>query len=76
MTDAERLTRHIFPKFDDISTFTVRVFNQLRTVRRVGAIEVRGFSPGTLIFTDCNNPMQNVLCDESRIQAWRKNCED
>lgn len=73
MTDEERIDRHIFPKYDDVHTFTVRVFNQLRTVRRIGNCEGLSLNPGTLIFTDCTHPMQNVICPESEITAWRMN---
>jgi hypothetical protein len=71
MDDKERKARHIFPKFDDINTYTVRVFDQLRKVRRIGNNDIRALNPGTLIFTDCTHPMQNVICPEEKITAWR-----
>ena len=27
--------------------------------------------PYTLIYTDCTHPMQNILCSERYIKAWR-----
>jgi hypothetical protein len=75
MTDEERIARHMFPKYDDIHTFTVRVGNQIRQVRRVGNYGRTSVSPGILIFTDCTRPMQNIICDESKIIAWRMNEE-
>ena len=71
MNDEERKARHMFPKYDDIHTFTVRVFNQLRKVKRVGNNSGLNLNPGTLIFTDCTHPMQNVICTEGEITAWR-----
>ena len=73
MTDDERRARHMLPKYDDINTFTVLVLNQLRQVRRVGNNDMIGISAGTLIFTDCTHPMQNVICPESEITGWRMN---
>lgn len=70
MNDEERKARHIFPKYDDINTYTVRVFNQLRRVRRIGNNDMCSLNPGTLIFTDCTNPLQNVICPEEKITAW------
>jgi len=71
MDDKERKARHIFPKFDDINTYTVRVFGQLRKVKRIGNYDISGLNPGTLIFTDCTHPMQNIICPEEKITAWR-----
>ena len=71
MNDKERKALHIFPKFDDINTYTVRVFNNLRKVKRVGNYSGTNLNPGTLIFTDCTHPMQNVICPEDKITAWR-----
>ena len=71
MNDEERKTKHIFPKYDDMNTYIVRVFNQLRKVRRVGNNCASTLSPGTLIFTDCTHPLQNVICPEKEITAWR-----
>ena len=71
MNDEERKARHIFPKYDDINTFTVRVFNQLRKVRRIGNYDSTILNPGTLIFIDCTHPLQNIICPENEIKAWR-----
>lgn len=62
------------PKYDDIRSFEVFVFGYKRRVRRIGN-RSRFFAPGTLIFTDCTHPLQNVLCDEQQISAWRHHQE-
>jgi hypothetical protein len=59
------------PKYNDVDLFDVVVFNQVRTVKRIGNFESNLFAPGVLIFTDCNIPIQNVLVDESKITAWK-----
>lgn len=60
------------PKHDDRQPFEVWLGGQnVRTVRRVGNEPETIFAPGTLIFTDCTNPMQNAVCPEASIQGWR-----
>lgn len=73
MTDQEIIANNALPKYDYFNTFTVRVLNQLRQVRRVGNNEMTSLTPGTLIFTDCTHPMQNVICPEAEITAWYMN---
>lgn len=58
------------PKFDDINVYQVWVNGYVRLVRRVGNRSMF-LSPGTLAFVDCNHPLQNVICDEKQVQAWR-----
>lgn len=58
------------PRFDDLREFEVWINGNIRAVRRVG----NGsdfFTPGTLIYTDCSSPYQNVICEESQVNAWR-----
>lgn len=59
------------PRFDDMHDFEVWVDGAVRTVRRIGNRSLSGLTPGTLAFTDCRNPMQNVICHEPLVQAWR-----
>ncbi len=58
------------PKYNDINEFEVWVDGNVRSVRRVGNWSL-SITPGTLVFTDCTQPMQNVLCHEPLIQGWR-----
>jgi hypothetical protein len=59
------------PWFDDRHSFQVWLDNgEVRNVRRAGN-DGFIFSPGTLYFTDCVHPLQNMLCHEDRIRAWR-----
>ncbi len=60
-----------FPFFDDTREFQVWLGNSVRSVRRIGNGNSSNFSPGTVVFTDCDHPSQNVLCDVSRIKGWR-----
>ena len=59
------------PPSDRNREFLAWVDSGVRTVRRVGDSEHSVFAPGTTIFTDCTHPLQNKICDESRIQGWR-----
>lgn len=59
------------PRFDDMREFNVwLVDGSVRTVRRIGN-RSHFLTPGSLAFTDCTHPMQNVLCDESNVVGWR-----
>ena len=58
------------PRYDDIHTFQVWIYDGVRTVRRVGN-ESMSLTPGTLVYTDCTHPMQNVICHELDVKAWR-----
>lgn len=59
------------PKYDDLREFEVWLSNgSVRTVRRIGNRSTL-YSPGTLVFTDCTHPQQNVLCDEENVIGWR-----
>jgi hypothetical protein len=58
-------------QFDDIHDFELWMDDgSIRLARRVGN-RSDSLTPGTMAFTDCRHPLQNVICDESRIQAWR-----
>jgi hypothetical protein len=62
-----------FPRWelDDMREFQVWMADgSLRTVRRIGN-RSHFLTPGTLAFTDCTHPLQNLWCDESRIVGWR-----
>ena len=60
-----------FPRFDDRYEFEVWLASQcVRRVRRIGNHSTY-FAPGTLVFTDCTHPMQNALCNEADVRAWR-----
>jgi hypothetical protein len=76
MDDHERRERHMFPRYDDMHEFLVLVNNQYRKIARVGNRGFRGMyqslNAGTLIFTDCTHPSQQLICDEAKIQAWRQ----
>ena len=58
------------PKSDDMREFQVWTGEEVRKVRRIGNRSPY-FSPSVLVFTDCFSPLQNAICDESRIKAWR-----
>lgn len=58
------------PRYDDIHEFEVWIYGDARKVRRAGNNSM-SLTPGTLIFTDCTHPMQNVLCHEPDVMAWR-----
>ena len=50
--------------------FEVWIHDYVRRVKRIGDWSTY-FTPGTLVFTDCTHPEQNVLCHEPFVQAWR-----
>lgn len=59
------------PRYDDIREFQVWMgCGNTRKVRRAGNHSMV-VSPGTLMFTDCTHPMQNIICDEQSIKGWR-----
>jgi hypothetical protein len=58
------------PFCDDVNEYQVWVYGDVRRVRRVGNKSV--LTPGTLIYTDCTHPLQNVICDEKNVLAWRR----
>jgi len=58
------------PRFDDVHYFDVWIDDSVRRVRRIGNRST-SLSPGVLVFTDCTHPMQNVLCYEPLVKAWR-----
>jgi hypothetical protein len=58
------------PKFDDLHDYQVWIYGKVRSVRRVGNSSLR-LNPGTLAYTDCTNPIQNAICYEPDISAWR-----
>lgn len=51
------------------SELEVWVNGQVRTAKRVAWSQ--SLTPGTLVFTDCTHPAQNVLCHEPLVQGWR-----
>ena len=56
--------------YDDIHMFRVWLdCGAVRLARRCG--NDGPMTPGQMIFLDCSHPIQNVICDESRIRAWR-----
>lgn len=61
------------PRYE--SRFPIEVWSgrNVRHARRIGFRESdeSTLSPGTLVYTDCTHPMQNMLCDESKIIGWR-----
>lgn len=59
------------PRFDDVSTYEVWIGASVRKVKRSNNQSCT-FFPGTLLYVDCRHPIQNVLCDESKVQAWRR----
>ena len=65
------ITEEKMPRFDDVHEYDVWIKGCTRSVRRIGN---RGsmFQPGTLVYTDCTHPMQNILCCEEDIEGWRK----
>lgn len=67
-TEWECLER--MPRYDDIHEYEVWVYGSARAVRRIGNRSAY-FAPGTLVFTDCTHPAQNVLCHEPDVLAWR-----
>lgn len=61
------------PQFEDRYFFDVWVGDSVRRVQRVGN---RGplsltFAPGTLVFSDCTHPSQNMICGEDLVDGWR-----
>lgn len=54
---------------DETLRFQVWTGEGVRTVRRVG--KSVSMWPGTLVYTDCTHPIQNVLCSESDVKGWR-----
>jgi len=64
-------TEEKMPRFDDVHEYDIWINGCTRSVRRVGNRESM-FSPGTLIYTDCTHPQQNILCHEDEIEGWRK----
>jgi hypothetical protein len=59
------------PRFEDRFSVDAWLDNgEVRRVRRIGNGSPR-ITPGTVVFEDCTQPWQNMLCDEGRIQAWR-----
>jgi hypothetical protein len=59
------------PRFDDVREFEVWMRSgDVRRVRRIGNRSAF-ITPGTLVFSDCNQPLQNVLCDECNVLGWR-----
>lgn len=70
-TSEEWIVNAPLPRWDDMREFWVWSGKDVRSVRRVGNLDPTRLTPGTVIFTDCTHPIQNVLCDESQIQGWR-----
>lgn len=58
------------PRYGDLHTFEVWDGSAVRMVRRVGN-ESRSITPGTLVYTDCVHPLQNVLACDADVVAWR-----
>jgi hypothetical protein len=58
------------PITDDIREYQVWLGDQVRRVRRIGNRSM-SLTPGTLVFTDCRHPMDQAICHEPRIMAWR-----
>ena len=58
------------PRFDDIREYEVWIYDTVRSVRRIGNKSL-SLTPGSLVYTDCVHPEQNVICYEPDIQAWR-----
>jgi len=57
--------------FDDIHDFELWMDDgSVRKAHRVGN-QSMSLTPGTMAFTDCTHQLSNVICDESRIRAWR-----
>lgn len=57
--------------FDNIHDFELWMDDgHVRRARRVGNRSL-SITPGTMVFTECKHPLSNVICDESRIRAWR-----
>ena len=56
--------------YDDTNTFDVWLANgQVRKARRAG--NEGPLTPGQMYFTDCSHPLQNVICSQDDIKAWR-----
>lgn len=64
------ITEEKMPKYDDIREFEVWIYGYVRRVRRVGNRHPY-FHPGMLVYVDCTDSMQNVICDEAKIKGWR-----
>lgn len=58
------------PRYDDLREFEVWIRGSVRRVRRIGNRSC-ALEPGTLAYTDCTHPMQNIICDERAVQGWR-----
>ena len=58
------------PPFDDLHEYQVWIYGSVRSVRRVGNRST-WLDPGTLAYTDCKHAIQNVICYEPDIYAWR-----
>jgi hypothetical protein len=58
------------PKFDDLHDYQVWIYGRVRSVRRIGNRSAY-LDPGTLVYTDCTHPIENVLCHEPDICGWR-----
>ena len=56
--------------YDDLNTFEVWANGQVRRAKRAGSRSSL-LTPGQLYFVDCTHLLQNVICDEARIDAWR-----
>ena len=59
------------PRFDDMHDYQVWIYGAVRDVRRVGPRSTTWLDPGTLAYTDCTHPIQNAICYEPDISAWR-----
>lgn len=59
------------PYFDDSRQIEVWLGNSLvREAMRVTRDSMY-LTPGTLVYTDCQLPMADVICDERSVMAWR-----
>ena len=58
------------PQFDDLHEYQVWIEGVVRNVRRIGNRSM-SLTPGTLVYTDCNYPIQNCICYEPAIEGWR-----
>jgi hypothetical protein len=61
------------PHFSNLgsTTFEVKIDGHIRKTKRVGH-DSMSLNPGLLIFIDCTHPLQNVICPEQMITAWRE----
>ena len=58
------------PRFDDRFEFEVQIHGHVRRARLSGK-ESLYLSPGTWYFTDCTNPIQNMIFNRDDVTAWR-----